>query len=154
MTDDDDDEDLEEGEQRENGTENNFVAAPAPTDTGVVGYDGEYDLANEGSFECGDGFWEKPDRLFEGWVDDVIRHRLGKYEQPDHPARLSRDEASALFKQIRREVLAKEQDAYADRQRTGVNKPIEGKKLEPRIKDFVRDRVRRWHDKRGVIAGH
>lgn len=38
--------------------------------------------------------------------------------------------------------------AFEDRMRANVPKPIERKKAEPKIKDFVRDHIRRLLDKR------
>ena len=92
-----------------------------------------------------DESWETPDTRFEEFVADVVRRRIGKYEQPDHPTQLSRDEASSLFRAIRREIVAKEVNAFEERQRTNQSKPIERQKLENRIKDYVRDRVRKYH---------
>jgi SET domain/AWS domain len=92
-----------------------------------------------------DESWEAPDSRFEEFVADVVRRRIGKYEQPDHPTQLSRDEAATLFRAIRREIVAKEVSAYEERQRTNQSKPIERQKLENRIKDYVRDRVRKYH---------
>jgi hypothetical protein len=92
-----------------------------------------------------DSSWETPDTRFEEFVADIVRRRIGKYEQPDHPTQLSRDEASTLFRAIRREIVAKEVSAFEERQRTNQSKPIERQKLENRIKDYVRDRVRKYH---------
>jgi hypothetical protein len=38
--------------------------------------------------------------------------------------------------------------AFEERTRANVPKPIERKKVEPKIKDFVRDSIRRLMDKR------
>ena len=92
--------------------------------------------------------WEKPDLRFEEYVADVVRRRIGKYEQPDHPTQLSREEAATLFRSIRKEIMAKEVLAYNERQRTNQSKPIERKKLEGRIKEYTRDRVRKYHANR------
>ncbi|PNH00860.1 Histone-lysine N-methyltransferase ASHH2, partial [Tetrabaena socialis] len=40
--------------------------------------------------------WDEPDAFFEAYVKDMVRHRLGKYMQPEHPSRVSVHEATAL----------------------------------------------------------
>ena len=55
---------------------------------------------------------------------DVVKHRIGKYEQPEHPNRISHEEASSIFRKIRREIIAKEHEAYAERQKQDLYKPI------------------------------
>lgn len=97
------------------------------------------------------GVWDKPNASFEEFVADVVRRRLKKYEQPDHPLRLSREDAAYLFRQIRKEIVAKEQEAFDERQKTGAYKPIEKDKVESRIKDFVRDRVRKFFTSKGAV---
>ena len=89
--------------------------------------------------------WESPNGRFEEFVAEVVRRRVGKYEQSDHPNQLSRDEAANLFSAIRKEIIAKEVSAYDARQKASQFKPIERKKLESRIKDYVRERVRKYH---------
>lgn len=46
-------------------------------------------------------------------------------------------------------MVAKEHEAYAERQRSGLHKPIVRSKLEAKIRDFVRDSVRRILVQRG-----
>jgi hypothetical protein len=124
------------------------AAAPSYGDDALGGPPSDDDAGGGGGGAGAGGgqeVWETPEGGFEAFVAEVVRRRLGKYEQPDHPARLSRDQAASLFRQLRREVLGKEAAAFKERQRAGVHKPIERRKLEPRIKDFVRDSVRRWH---------
>lgn len=88
--------------------------------------------------------WDSPDASFESFVAEVVRKRVGKYELPDRPAPLSRDDAASLFKKIRREIMAKEYEAYKLRQSTGSIKPIEREKVEQRIKEYVRDSVHKF----------
>jgi hypothetical protein len=88
--------------------------------------------------------WDSPDASFENFVAEVVRKRVGKYELPDRPAPLSRDDAASLFKKIRREIMAKEYEAYKLRQTSGSMKPIERGKVEQRIKDYVRDSVHKF----------
>ena len=88
--------------------------------------------------------WDSPDASFENFVAEVVRKRVGKYELPDRPAPLSRDDAASLFKKIRREIMAKEYEAYKLRQSSGSIKPIERGKVEQRIKDYVRDSVHKF----------
>lgn len=89
--------------------------------------------------------WEAPNGRFEEFVAEIVRRRVGKYEQPDHPNQLSREDAAHLFSAIRKEIIAKEVSAYEARQNANQSKPIERRKLESRIKDYVRDRVRKYH---------
>jgi hypothetical protein len=55
--------------------------------------------------------WDAPGPRFEGFVEDRVRRRLGKYRQPAHPLRLSLEEAAALFKKVRRVILDTERKA-------------------------------------------
>ncbi|GBF93173.1 histone-lysine N-methyltransferase [Raphidocelis subcapitata] len=87
--------------------------------------------------------WEAPDASFELFVGETVRRRLGKYVQPDHPNRISRDEAQALYRKLKREVVEKEGQAHAERSRGGQPAPIERVKLEANIKEFVRLSIRR-----------
>jgi hypothetical protein len=38
-------------------------------------------------------------------VADTVRHRLGKYTQPDHPARVTQEDAAQLFRKVRKIVI-------------------------------------------------
>ena len=49
--------------------------------------------------------------------------------------------------------MGKEHEAYAERRRNGLHKPIVRAKLEAKIREFVRDSVRRTLEKRGG-GGH
>lgn len=42
--------------------------------------------------------------------------------------------------------------AYAERQRANAPKPLDRRKLEPRIKDYIRETVRNLIDKRHTAA--
>ena len=42
--------------------------------------------------------WEKPDPSFEAFVCEMVRHRIGKYVQPDHPNRVSLEDAERLYR--------------------------------------------------------
>jgi hypothetical protein len=110
-------------------------------------YDEAYGGGGGGGGGVGGG-WDEPDASFEAFVAEAVRRRVGKYEQPDHPARLARDDAAALFSLVRRDVVAGEAAAWRERERAGVRKRIERAKLEPRIAAYVRDRVRRWSAQR------
>ena len=57
--------------------------------------------------------WDAPGPRFEGFVEDCVRRRLGKYRQPAHPMRLSVEEALALFKKVRRVIVDTERKARA-----------------------------------------
>jgi hypothetical protein len=41
--------------------------------------------------------------------------------------------------------MAREREAYAERRATGLRKPIERAKLEERVRQFVRESVKRLH---------
>lgn len=94
--------------------------------------------------------WDAPDAAFAAYVADMVRRRVGKYAQPEHPLCISQEEAAQLYSKIRREIVAKEQAAYEGRQAAGVFKPIERIKLEVKIREFVRDSIRRYHERRGA----
>ncbi|KAI8470635.1 MAG: hypothetical protein J3K34DRAFT_521189 [Monoraphidium minutum] len=87
--------------------------------------------------------WEAPNASFEAFVGETVKRRLGKYVQPDHPNRITRDEAQALYRKLKREVVEKEGAAYQERSRAGAYAPIERPKLEANIKEFVRLSIRR-----------
>jgi len=89
--------------------------------------------------------WDSPDESFEAYVGETVRHRLGKYVQPDHPNCISADTAHSLYRKIKREVVEKERRAYDERRQQGVFKLIEKRKLENNIKEFVRLSIRRFH---------
>ena len=42
--------------------------------------------------------WDDPNPGFEAFVSDMVRHRLGKYIQPEHPSRITLAEAQTLHK--------------------------------------------------------
>lgn len=94
--------------------------------------------------------WDEPNPAFSAFVAETVRRRVGKYAQPDHPMCISQDEAGQLYSKIRREIVAKEQQAYDHRQATGQFKTIEKGKLEIKIREFVRDSIRRYHERRGI----
>ncbi|GLC55996.1 hypothetical protein PLESTB_001053200 [Pleodorina starrii] len=91
--------------------------------------------------------WEEPDASFEAYVADMVRHRLGKYMQPEHPSRVSVQEANMLRAKVYREVVAKERRAWEERRSAGVFKPIERHKLEANLKEFVRSTIKRMRDR-------
>ncbi len=45
--------------------------------------------------------WDEPDTNFEAFVADTVKHRLGKYVQPDHPNRISKEDAQMLYRWAR-----------------------------------------------------
>lgn len=57
--------------------------------------------------------WDAPGPRFEGFVEDCVRRRIGKYRQPAHPLRLSGEEALALFKKVRRVIVDTESKVRA-----------------------------------------
>lgn len=42
--------------------------------------------------------WDQPGPDFEAFVGEAVKHRLGKYVQPDHPNRITKEEAQQLYK--------------------------------------------------------
>lgn len=44
--------------------------------------------------------WGEPDVNFEAFVSDTVRHRVGKYTQMDHPARLTQADAKTIFAKV------------------------------------------------------
>lgn len=93
--------------------------------------------------------FEAPDAAFEAYVADLVKRRLGKYCQADHPTRVSQEDANVLYAKIKRQVVDKERDAYAQRQAAGTFKPIVRGKLEMKIRDFVRESIKRHLGARG-----
>jgi hypothetical protein len=96
--------------------------------------------------------WDYPGPEFEAFVGEAVKHRLGKYVQPDHPNRISREEAHQLYRKLRREVVEKELTAFAGRQAQGQLRPIDKVEVEAKIKDFVRHSIRRLHAARAAGA--
>lgn len=43
--------------------------------------------------------WDQPGPDFEAFVGEAVKHRLGKYVQPDHPNRITKEEAQQLYRQ-------------------------------------------------------
>ncbi|KXZ54200.1 hypothetical protein GPECTOR_5g294 [Gonium pectorale] len=97
--------------------------------------------------------WEEPDASFEAFVTDMVRHRLGKYLQPEHPSRVTVQEATMLRAKVYREVVAKERRAWEERRSAGVYKPIERHKLEANLKEFVRSTIKRMREREKEKAG-
>jgi hypothetical protein len=42
--------------------------------------------------------WDEPGSEFEAFVGDAVKRRLGKYVQPDHPNRISKEDAQSLYR--------------------------------------------------------
>jgi hypothetical protein len=42
--------------------------------------------------------WDEPGPEFEAFVGDAVKRRLGKYVQPDHPNRISKEDAQSLYR--------------------------------------------------------
>lgn len=103
-------------------------------------------VADEGGQE---GVWDEPDDGFEAFVADLVKRRLGKYCQPEHPTRISQSDANALYAKIKGQVVAKERDAYAQRQANGAVKPILRDRVEAKVRDFVRESIKRHLAARG-----
>ncbi len=55
-------------------------------------------------------------------------------------------------RKLRGEVVDKEREAFEERQQQSQYKPIERRKLEGNIKDFVRMSIRRMHATRAGLA--
>eukprot|EP00878_Enallax_costatus_P017975 GHUV01018901.1.p1 GENE.GHUV01018901.1~~GHUV01018901.1.p1 ORF type:complete len:1118 (+),score=463.86 GHUV01018901.1:2890-6243(+) len=96
--------------------------------------------------------WDQPRPEFEAFVSDAVKHRLGKYVQPDHPNRITKEDAQQLYRKLRREVVDKEVTAFAARQAQGQFRPIGKAEVEAKIKDFVRLSIRRLHAARAAGA--
>jgi hypothetical protein len=39
-----------------------------------------------------------PDESFASFAGDMVRHRLGKYVQPEHPSRITKEDAQQLYR--------------------------------------------------------
>lgn len=44
--------------------------------------------------------WDQPGPGFEAVVSDAVKHRLGKYVQPDHPNRITKEDAQQLYRWV------------------------------------------------------
>lgn len=49
--------------------------------------------------------WDGPDTHFELFVGETVKHRLGKYVQPEHPNRISKQDAQILYRWVDRVVM-------------------------------------------------
>ena len=58
-----------------------------------------------------------------------------------------------MHRRLSRDIFAKEQEAYRDRQATHLFKAIEREKIDARIKEYVRDSVHRLAAQGGLQAG-
>lgn len=98
--------------------------------------------------------WEAPNDSFEAFVADIVQHRIGKFvipqptSSPYHISRIAHEDALALNRKIVREVIEKERQAYEDRLKQGIDRPIERKKLENNVREFVRQSIKRFHSTR------
>lgn len=88
--------------------------------------------------------WEKPDRTFEKAVHAIVRRRLMKYvEVQDHPLHISLEEASVLHSKMCEYTLTKERSFWEEKKRKGKAIAIRREKVEQRVKEFVRARLRK-----------
>ena len=88
--------------------------------------------------------WEKPDRTFEKAVHAIVRRRLMKYvEVQDHPLHVSLEEASVLHSKMCEYTLTKERSFWEEKKRKGKAITIRREKVEQRVKEFVRARLRK-----------
>lgn len=85
--------------------------------------------------------WETPyEPDFETFVTSCCRRELSKHGG----SQLSRDEADQMFSKIRKKVINGEKSAYDDRAARSVpHHVLNGKKVESRVRDFVKESVKR-----------
>ena len=85
--------------------------------------------------------WETPyDPDFETFVTSCCRKELSKHGG----SQLSRDEAVQMFSKIRKKVINGEKSAYDDRaSRSAPQHVLNGNKVESRVRDFVKESVKR-----------
>lgn len=86
--------------------------------------------------------WETPyDPDFESFVASCCRKELSKHEGPH----LSRGDAEKLFSKVRKSVINGEKRAYDDRAARSVPQHVlDQKKVESRVRDFVKEKVERF----------
>lgn len=89
--------------------------------------------------------WDSPHADFEAYVSEIVRVRLGRQLQAAPPHNIGLPDARFLYTKVSSEILEKEQQAYQERDKCGAHKLIDRRKLEPKIKEFIRDSVRRLH---------
>lgn len=88
--------------------------------------------------------WEQPDRSFEKAVHAIVRRRLMKYvEVQDHPLHIRLEEASVLQSKVSEYTLTKERSFWEEKKRKGKSITIRREKVEQRVKEFVRARLRK-----------
>ncbi len=85
--------------------------------------------------------WETPyDPDFEDFVTSCCRKELSKHGS----SQLSRAEADQMFSKVRKKVINGEKSAYDDRAaRSAPQHVLSGKKVELRVRDFVKESVKR-----------
>eukprot|EP00798_Chlamydomonas_sp_ICE-L_P005065 gene5065-34860_t len=99
--------------------------------------------------------WDEPNAAFERYVWEMVRFRLGKYVQPNHPNHISKDGAEGLLTKMKHEVVEKERRSCEDRKLKGAGaKLIERRKLEGNIKEYVRQSIRRYHGIKSSVPMH
>ncbi|CAL8462433.1 g1966 [Coccomyxa elongata] len=92
--------------------------------------------------------WAEPTQRFEDWVRECAMYSLREYCRPERASRISPEEAVWTYRKALRVVVDNERKAFAERQRANAPKPLDRRKLEPRIKEYIRETVRNLIEKR------
>ena len=87
--------------------------------------------------------WDHLGRDFEDFVRQTLRQRLQKYQQPEHPLRLSASEADHHFRKLYASIMEIEENAFKDFARNGLRRHVSKVKLALNIKAFT---SRTMHD--------
>ena len=93
--------------------------------------------------------WPAPNADFEAHVRSFVATLAAKYARPDHPLAMERGDADAIAVKAAATIVASEAKAAVAHAASGLGaKPIDRRRLEAKAGDFVRDSVRRFHEKR------
>jgi len=83
--------------------------------------------------------------FFDG-VNQMIKRRLGKYCQPEHPMHLKKVHAQKIQEKLVEAVVAKERKKFDVQP-----KPINKARLEEKLKQYVSDHVQQMAKAKGLI---
>lgn len=90
--------------------------------------------------------WDHLNRDFEDFVRQILRQRIQKYQQPEHPLKLSASEADSLFKKLYASIIESEENAFKAFARDRVQRHVSKVKLALNIKEFTSKSMHNYYD--------